>query len=410
MATLKLSMDVRRPYKDGRYPIIIRLTENQKSTSISTKIRLSLQEWDNSKARVTKIHPDSKNLNIKLKNRLLELEKKALGIPSSNEELSPSSIREALLNQRKSTPLTFLEYANQQIQSLKDQERFGNASVYQTAVNRLVKYTGSRATLTSIDYKVISGFETQLLKEGVSRNTIASYMREIRAILNSAIKNGLLERASYAFSNFRIKTEKTVSRAITKDDLEKIRCYSLAEGSKLWHSRNIFFLIFNLIGISFIDLALLTNDSIQNGRIVYRRRKTGKIYSIKINPEADRILNLYRSVESKYLISSFNLDAVLKPDELEIIHQKLKVCNKYLKDLGKLLSLPIPLTTYVARYSWANIAKASGYSKDLIAEALGHEYGNAITGIYLDSYGDEVIDGVNEKVTDFKRGLELIVG
>ncbi len=405
MATLKLTMDSRRSYKDGRYPIIIRLTENQKSTSISTKIRLSLQEWDNSKARVTKIHPDYKNVNLLLKKKLMELEKKAIGLPVTPDELSPSQVRESLLNQRKTTPLTFLEFANQQIQSLKDQERFGNASVYQTALNRLMKYTGERATLNSIDYKVISGFETQLLKEGVSRNTIASYMREIRAILNSAIKNGLLERANYAFCNFRIKTEKTVSRAITKDDLEKIRLHPLVPENKLWHSRNIFFLIFNLIGISFIDLALLTGDSIQNGRIVYRRRKTGKIYSIKISPEAEKLINFYRNEKSKYLISSFNLDSVSKPDEIEVIHQKLKVCNKYLKDLGKLLSLSIPLTTYVARYSWANIAKASGYSKDLIAEALGHEYGNSITGIYLESYGDSVIDGVNEKVTEFQSDL-----
>ena len=56
------------------------------------------------------------------------------------------------------------------------------------------------------------------------------------------------------------------------------------------------------------------------------------------------------------------------------------------------------LTTYYARYSWANIARKLGYSKDLIAEALGHEYGNRVTGIYLDNYDLEVIDEMNEKV------------
>lgn len=33
-----------------------------------------------------------------------------------------------------------------------------------------------------------------------------------------------------------------------------------------------------------------------------------------------------------------------------------------------------------------------------IAEALGHEYGNKVTGIYLDNYDLEVIDEMNDKL------------
>jgi len=42
-----------------------------------------------------------------------------------------------------------------------------------------------------------------------------------------------------------------------------------------------------------------------------------------------------------------------------------------------------------------------GYSKDKMAEALGvffYEYGNKVTGIYLDGYGNEVIDEMNFEV------------
>jgi hypothetical protein len=39
-----------------------------------------------------------------------------------------------------------------------------------------------------------------------------------------------------------------------------------------------------------------------------------------------------------------------------------------------------------------------GYSKDLISEALGHEYGNKITGIYLDHYENTILDSMSEKV------------
>ncbi len=56
------------------------------------------------------------------------------------------------------------------------------------------------------------------------------------------------------------------------------------------------------------------------------------------------------------------------------------------------------LTTYVFRYTYANIAKQLGFSKDLIAEALGHEYGNSITGIYLEMFDLEMVDSMNERI------------
>jgi integrase len=52
----------------------------------------------------------------------------------------------------------------------------------------------------------------------------------------------------------------------------------------------------------------------------------------------------------------------------------------------------------VFRYSYANIAKQLGYSKDLIAEALGHEYGNSVTGIYLELFDNEIVDNMNQQI------------
>ncbi len=131
----------------------------------------------------------------------------------------------------------------------------------------------------------------------------------------------------------------------------------------------------------------------------YKRRKTHKIYSIKLTTEAQRLLDIYKNDNSEYLLAHLHLDGLQKDKAREVIRQSLCVYNKYLKRLGELCELEILLTTYVARYSWANVAKALNYPKDQISEALGHEYGNRITGIYLDNYGNDVIDEMNEKVT-----------
>jgi hypothetical protein len=57
--------------------------------------------------------------------------------------------------------------------------------------------------------------------------------------------------------------------------------------------------------------------------------------------------------------------------------------------------------SYVFRYNYANVAKQLGYSKDLIAEALGHEYGNSVTGIYLEQFDNDIVDKMNQELIKY---------
>jgi integrase len=145
----------------------------------------------------------------------------------------------------------------------------------------------------------------------------------------------------------------------------------------------------------------LTKENIVDDRIVFRRKKTHKVYSIQIQEKTKDILNYYASSLPKSsnefllpFVKQRNNPTQLKKDIL----QAIKTCNKYLANMAIQCKIDKPITTYYARYSWANIAKSIGYSKDLIAEALGHEYGNKVTGIYLDHYDNATIDSMNNKV------------
>jgi hypothetical protein len=66
----------------------------------------------------------------------------------------------------------------------------------------------------------------------------------------------------------------------------------------VWWGRNYFLLSFYLIGISFVDLAYLKWTDIKDGRVVYKRRETGKIYNIKLVEKANPILNYSEKVET----------------------------------------------------------------------------------------------------------------
>ena len=68
-----------------------------------------------------------------------------------------------------------------------------------------------------------------------------------------------------------------------------------------------------------------------------------------------------------------------------------KAANKALHKIGEKLGIPIDLTTYVARHSYATVLKRSGVSTAIISESLGHS-SEKVTQIYLDSFENSQID------------------
>ncbi len=62
-----------------------------------------------------------------------------------------------------------------------------------------------------------------------------------------------------------------------------------------------------------------------------------------------------------------------------------------------MLDLPIPLTMYCARHSWATAARASGVPVAVISEGLGHD-SEATTQIYLASLDTAAIDNANDTI------------
>lgn len=398
MATLKLTLDNRRKYGDGRSPLIMRLTSEGRSTSVHLDIKLHKRDWDSKKLRVLKTFPNYSSLNIRLKEIQAKYEQRLLEIRRDYSRLNIVDLKEMLLEDGCLSEVYFYQFTLSQIEIMRKNGRFGNAESYKTATNRLIGFTNKNLLLSEIDYHLILKFETYLYKSGVSVNGIAVYMRAIRALINKAAKMDYYDMSKYPFLKFQIRTQKTVSRAIEMHVINSIIELELVNNEKLNDARNFFLLIFHLIGISFIDLALLKKENLSNGRIIYRRRKTGKMYSVKLSAQAISIFNLYSSKKSDYLLPQLGLDALTQSEIIPKVKGNLKSLNRYLKQIGVKLELDLPLTTYVARYSWANIAKTNGYSKDLIAEALGHSYGNQVTGIYLEGYGNEVIDKANEQI------------
>ena len=106
--------------------------------------------------------------------------------------------------------------------------------------------------------------------------------------------------------------------------------------------------------------------------------------------KAVEIIKKYSNEHSPYLfpvLSPFHKTEVQVANRL---HKVLAKVNKHLKEIGEKLELPIPLTTYVARHSYATVLKRAGVSTAIISESLGHS-SEKITQTYLDSFDNEQI-------------------
>jgi integrase/recombinase XerD len=205
----------------------------------------------------------------------------------------------------------------------------------------------------------LQDFTTSMINEGLKTNGIASYMREIRALYNKAIKMELVDAKYYPFLKYKIKTEKTINRALTLDELTAIATVHLDVSCdrRLYHS--LFLLSFCLTGINFADLLTLEPENLINDRIIFHRKKTGKVYSIKIHEKAKELfesLQKRRGKKGNFLLPFVNSnDSPIKQkkDIALIIH----ATNDNLKVLASLVNINKPVSTYYARYSWANIAR-----------------------------------------------------
>ena len=395
MATLNLTLDTRRARKDGTYPLVFRIRVEDKFSDIGTDFKIFKEQFD---LKTNSLINDIES-NILLEQLKTHYLKRLRTYTSENLGCNDIKSMKAYLINKQLSEYTITEFWKNHIESLKTAGRYGGAKVYNTSLSVISQEIDLNIPFSKLNFKAIIDLESKLFQRGMSTNGIGVYMRSFRAICNKAIHYDIVGYEWYPFRKYKIRKDKTTPRVIALEEMKAYFKLDLEKNNPLYRTWLIGKLIFMLRGINIKDLMLLSHNNIKSGRIIYKRAKTGKLYSIEILPEMQEIFYQFSSNNTLLGILS---DVELKNTTriVENIIQKRKVINAHLKKLGKLIKSKEPLSTYVFRYSYANILKQLGYSKDLIAEALGHEYGNSVTGIYLEQFDNEIVDKMNRIVID----------
>lgn len=245
-------------------------------------------------------------------------------------------------------------------------------------------------------------YEAYLRARGVTRNSSSFYMRTLRTLYNKAAecdKSATGKKpwgGKNVFSNVYTGFDLTRKRAVSLEELRKIKALDLGEGSSAALARDLFLFSFYTRGMSFVDMAFLRKGDIVSGELLYVRKKTGGRFAVQWRHEMQAIVDRYAKQTSgtPYLLPIITICNGRERCQYE---SALHRTNRHLKRIGAMAGLAAPLTMYVARHTWATIARKINVPLSVISFSMGHS-SEKTTQVYLDSIDAVAADRANSRI------------
>ncbi|MCR4603756.1 MAG: site-specific integrase [Prevotella sp.] len=371
---------------DGTSQLKVSVNTKAGNFLLAVGIYLQPSQW-NSTLHIITNHPQKAFLNSHLTNLMLQAEQLLLfeqqKAGKALSKLKTKKLMESLFCSKQQVKAGEVESVFQQF-AKDNSKKQRTREIYGTTWKKIKEFVGRESSSLSfddIDLKWLRSFNRWLIPQCPAVNARAIHFRNLRAVFNAAIDDDIT--TNYPFRKFKIEHEKTRKRALSIQQLRELRTMPLKD----WQRRYVdcFFLMFYLLGINGIDLLSAKQEQVVDGRLEYRRAKTGTLYSIKLEPEALEIINRYKG--KKHLVN---------------FGERYKDYTQFMAKLNNCLKELIPgCTSYYARHSVASIAAELDIPLDTIARMLGHsDPSKKITLIYVD-FNQGKVDKANRKIIDY---------
>ncbi|MDR1552613.1 MAG: site-specific integrase [Prevotellaceae bacterium] len=345
---------------DGTFPVKLRinLQQNKKQCQIFISTGIAVSENNFCNGAVVGINK-AKIFNSIITNKKIVIDKLLLDLELQQKlkQFTPQTLKKYLSgdNETNNQPnvLLFKDFVEKYI------EKYDNKKTLQTYITMLQK-VGDFANLQTLTFENINlawvkDFDIFMSKNGQSTNTRSIYMRCLRAVYNDAIDREIVPLNTYPFRRFSIKQATTKHRNMSIEDLRELINLKLSPVQSRY--RDMFLLSFYFCGLNFKDMLFLTEKEVKNGIIDILRAKTETHINLRIEPEAQTIIDRYKG--KNYLINPL--------DTWNNYENFLKKTNKYLRSFFPYLSV------YWARHTWATLAAELDIPDNIIDLAMGHK-------------------------------------
>jgi len=403
-----------KKYKDGKHPILIRITQNRKHTYKSTGFAISPEAWDNDNSQVYEKKPQVTKRQVGQVNssKLTDLQERyRSAIILTNAKHINSVIQNTIAEINTLTQKLKVNEQSLDVKSIKlilDPSSSSNNKLSFTFLGKEIyeKHLRSGSIGTAKRYRTVKK-NINLKSQGYKVNTIHNNLKTIRAIFYAAMKEGIISPEKNPFLVFKLKLDNKIKKEkLTVEEIIAIEQLVLERETLIWHVRNCFLFSFYCAGIRVSDLLQLKWSNITSvGRLDYQMEKTGKQKSINLIPKAKKIIEEYKkdkSHPSHFIFPLIPFDADIKAPSVLFnqISSKTALLNKYLKKIAVLAGIEKPLSTHIARHSFSDIARKRKASIYDISKMLGHS-SIKITEMYLASLDLDSQDETHRNIMDY---------
>ena len=386
MRRVRVSLYFGRSFnKDGTSPLLLCVNHASSSCYIPLQgVRLKANQWDKAKKKVIN-HPQADTINSVALSTLAKANEAVMQL-GNVRGLSTAKVRDMVADYVFPSDDVDTGFMAVMTSYMNNCERPNTKDKFLQTLTHIKRWLGSKGARAlqfgDVDPDWLNSFDRYLVTYCPSINSRSIHLRNIRTIFNYAL-NHRLTSAPYPFRQFKIKSAPANPMPLTLEQLRLLWAHNPQNEAQAY-CLDIWRLVFALIGINMTDLCSL--QTISQGRINYTRQKTGRLYSVKVENVAKSLIQAHRGRK--------NLVDIL--DHYKSVHVATNMINRHLKEVASELELP-PITVYTARYTWATLALSIDTPIEVISQALGHSYGQAVTLGYI-MPDRRKVDEANKKV------------
>ena len=365
--------------KDKQY-LFVRITYKRQRAYISLKMDVDIDEWDTANEQFKKGAEQYVKRNSKVMAARVGLTDIYEQLIKSNSPISAAAIKNQYTNQKNGVvsvngEMKFTDYYAQHIEELKlKPNEYGEGVIAhylktQTHLHRFLKLQGwQNYKMSDLSRKFLERFEHYLLTtpnkqtgRPMNGNTATTYLRKIKASVNSAIRSEVLDRNP--FIGYRLKPFKGVNKVfLTKEELVELKKHDLADNLSLQRVRDAFlfscYTSLRYSDVSRIEPGMVKKD--KNGLmwVSLKIKKTKEYLETPLQDEAVKIYDKYKP----YHKETNRIVPVLS-------NQKT---NAALKTIATLVGLNKKLSFHCARHTFATRTLEETGDIKTVSGLMGH--------------------------------------
>ncbi len=359
---------------------------------LSTGEKLAPAYWNEKKqkADIPKVKPDMKqpekdltarvkiernSINIRIESKITEIKSLLREFQGKNHRTPTKDELTDLIAGERTVTTSFFEYFKNHLVGL----RHNNKNQYMQIYNTLEAWK-PKLSFLDLNNTFFKHYVALLEEKGYSRNNIKKHISKLRAVMNAAYKDDLIEGDKYKKIDFTYSGEVINNIVLSESEITDLYELDLSDKRYLERARD-FFILGITTGLRYSDFSRLTMVHLETKEYKGKEYQMFKIKTLKTGKYVETPLHwMVRELIEKYnglppKISAQKLNDYIKLVGAEV--ESLKVKHIFSRSEGgekteKVFNKFDLITTHTCRRSWATNKYLAKWSLKEIMKVTGH--------------------------------------